>query len=69
MEGKPNMALIYLISHVECRESVFDEQINEENSKAALGMDICFAEINDKYGCIEPRYPQTMWKKFKVRLS
>ena len=38
MEGKPNMALIYLKSHAECRDSVFDGQINVYISKAALGM-------------------------------
>ena len=34
------MVLIYPKSHVECRDSVFDGQINEENSKAALGMNL-----------------------------
>ena len=28
MECKPNMARIYLKSHVECRDSVFDGYIN-----------------------------------------
>ena len=42
MEGKPNMALIYPKSHIECRDSVFDGQINDENSKAALGMNLGF---------------------------
>ena len=42
MEGKPNMAIIYPKSHVECRDSVFDGQINDENSKAALGKNLCF---------------------------
>ena len=36
------MVLIYPKSHVECRESVLDEQINGENSKAALGMNLGF---------------------------
>ena len=29
MEGKPNMALIYPKSYAECRDSVFDGQIND----------------------------------------
>ena len=29
MEGKPNMALIYRKSYAECRDSVFDGQIND----------------------------------------
>ena len=29
IEGKPNMALIYPKSHAECRDSVFDGQIND----------------------------------------
>ena len=29
MEGKPNMALIHPKSHAECRDSVFDGQIND----------------------------------------
>ena len=29
MEGKPNMALIHLKSHAECRDSAFDGQIND----------------------------------------
>ena len=42
MEGKPNMALIYPKSHAECRDSVFDGQINDKISKAALGMNLGF---------------------------
>ena len=38
MEGKPNMALIHSKSHIDCRDTVFDGQINDENSKAAPGM-------------------------------
>ena len=34
------MALIYPKSYVECRESVFNGQINDGNSKAALGMNL-----------------------------
>ena len=29
MEGKPNIALIYPKSHEECRDSIFDGQIND----------------------------------------
>ena len=29
MKGKPNMALIYPKSHAECRDSIFDGQIND----------------------------------------
>ena len=29
MEGKPNIALIYPKSYAECRDSVFDGQIND----------------------------------------
>ena len=47
MEGKPNMALIYPKSHAECRDSVFDGQINDLISKAALGMN-----LDDKFGCM-----------------
>ena len=36
------MALIYPKSYVECSDSVFDGQINYENSKAALGMNLGF---------------------------
>ena len=36
------MALIYPQSHFECRDSVFDGQINDENSKVALGMNLGF---------------------------
>ena len=36
------MALIYPKSYVECGDSVFDGQINDENSKAALGMNLGF---------------------------
>ena len=36
------MALIYHKSHVEGRASVFDGQINDENTKAALGMNLGF---------------------------
>ena len=42
LEGKPNMVLSYPKSHVECIDSVFDGQINDENSKAALGMNLGF---------------------------
>ena len=53
MEGKPNMALIYPKSHTECRDSVFDGQINDQISKAALGMNLAFsAKIDDKFGCM-----------------
>ena len=38
----PNLALIYPKSHVECRESTFDRQINDENSKAAFEMNLGF---------------------------
>ena len=41
-EGKPNMALMYPESHVECRNSVLDGQINDETSKAALRMNLGF---------------------------
>ena len=36
------MAHIYSKSYVECRGSVFDGQINDENSKAALGLNLDF---------------------------
>ena len=36
------MALIYPKSHVECRDSVFDWQIIDGNSKAALGTNLGF---------------------------
>ena len=42
MEGNPNMALIYPKSQAECRDSVFDGQINDYISKAALGMNLGF---------------------------
>ena len=71
MEGKPNMALIYPKSHAECRDSVFDGQINDKISKAALGMNLGFQckklMINsDTWG-----YPQTIAifeYKFKLKL-
>ena len=43
MEGKPNMALIYPKSNAKCRDSIFDWQIYDQNSKAALGMNLGFA--------------------------
>ena len=33
---------MYPKSRVECRDSVFDGQINDENSKAAFGMNLGF---------------------------
>ena len=42
MEGKPNMAIIYPESHIECRDSDFDGQINDKNLKTALGINIGF---------------------------
>ena len=42
MEGKPNMALIDPKSQAECRDSVFDGQINDKISKAALEMNLGF---------------------------
>ena len=42
MEGKPNMALIHPKSYAECRDSVFDWQVNDKNSKSALGMNLDF---------------------------
>ena len=36
------MALIYPKSHVKCRDSVYDGQINDKNSKAAIGMNLGF---------------------------
>ena len=36
------MALIYSKSHAECKDSVFDGQEKDYNSKAALGMNISF---------------------------
>ena len=53
------MAVIYPKSHVEGRYSVFDGQINDENSKAALGMNLGFdCKSYDKFGCMG--YPQTI---------
>ena len=37
------MPLIYLKSDAESRDSHFDGQTNDENSKAALGMYLTFA--------------------------
>ena len=38
-EGKSNITIIYPKSYVECKYSVFDGQINDNNyPKAALGM-------------------------------
>ena len=34
------MTLFYPKSYVECRDSISDCQINDENSKAALGMNL-----------------------------
>ena len=36
------MTLIYPKSHAECRDSVFNVQINDKISKAALGMNLRF---------------------------
>ena len=48
------MDLIDPKSHVECRDSAFDGQINYQNSKTALGMNLeCLsAKIDDKFGCM-----------------
>ena len=40
------MALTYPKSRVECGDGVFDGQINDENSYAAL------SKIDDKFGCM-----------------
>ena len=37
---------MYPKSHGECRDSVFDGQINDQNSKAALGMNHGFEYKN-----------------------
>ena len=42
LKGKQNMALIYPKSNVECKVSVFDGQINCQNSNAALRMNLGF---------------------------
>ena len=53
------MAVIYLKSHVEGRYRVYDGQINDENSKAALGMNLGFDCKNfDRFGCMG--YPQKL---------
>ena len=40
------MALMYPTSHVECRDSGFDGQRNDENSKAAFVMNLGFQSKN-----------------------
>ena len=49
------MDLIYRKSYEECKDSGFDGQIDDENSKAALRMS---AEIDDIFECMG--YPQTI---------
>ena len=47
------MAPIYPKSRAECRYSVFNGQINDKISKAALGMNLGFhCKIDDKFGCM-----------------
>ena len=71
MEGKPNMALIYPKSHKECRDSVFDKQINKLDFKGNAWNESWLSVqkliINsDAWG-----YPQTIAifeYKFKLKL-
>ena len=40
------MALIHSKAFVECRDSVFNGQINDVNKKEAIGMKLAFVFIN-----------------------
>ena len=63
------MDLIYPKSHIECRDSVLDGQINEQNSKTALGMNLGFeCKIDDKFRVHGGTLKQTQFSNTSSRL-